>query len=169
MTTPNYLATGGVISGDYRYELTRDWADGPECTFVMLSPSTADAHADDPTIRRCVGFATSLGCGSLRVVNLYAIRATDPKIALSHPGRVGPENDYWLQCAALDSREDDAPIIAGWGVNAEPWRVDQVLTLPGMERLTCLGVTKDGHPRHPLYVRGSERPVPWRPAAVFHG
>ena len=47
MTTPNYLATGGVISGDYRYELTRDWADGPECTFVMLNPSTADAHADD--------------------------------------------------------------------------------------------------------------------------
>lgn len=157
-----YTTTGAVIDGKYRYELTRAWADGPECTFVMLNPSTADGHEDDPTIRRCVGFAKTLDCGSLRVVNLYAFRATNPRDVFRQDGRVGPENDYWISCALWDAAEVEAPVIAAWGANAEVWRVRAVLALPGADRLTALGVTKDGHPRHPLYLPSTARPEPWR-------
>lgn len=157
----DYIATGACIDGDFRYELTRSWGDGPVCTFIMLNPSTADADQDDPTIRRCVGFAKALGCGSLCVVNLYAYRATNPRDVFRQDGRVGPKNDYWLSVAAVYADVKDSPLIAAWGAHAEEWRVQHVLTLPGMQRLTALGVTKDGHPRHPLYLPASARPEPW--------
>lgn len=107
-----YIVTSASISGDYRYRLGRAWAGGPTCTFIMLNPSTADADQDDPTIRRCVGFAKALGCGALEVVNLYAYRATNPRDLLRQDERVGPENDYWLREAQLDppSRDDGAVI-----------------------------------------------------------
>lgn len=156
-----YIVTSASISGDYRYRLGRAWAGGPTCTFIMLNPSTADADQDDPTIRRCVGFAKALGCGALEVVNLYAYRATNPRDLLRQDERVGPENDYWLREAAQYAEAEGAPLIAAWGAHAEQWRTQQVLALPGMGRLAALGVTKDGHPRHPLYLPGSARPEPW--------
>lgn len=61
----------------YRYRLSRIWADGPRATFVMLNPSTADENKDDPTLRRCMGFARQWGLGGLSIVNLYALRATN--------------------------------------------------------------------------------------------
>jgi hypothetical protein len=156
-----YFGTGARLSdcGAYRYTLTRRWAnDGPTATFIMLNPSTADAEQDDPTIRRCLGFAKALGCGRLIVGNLYAYRATKPADLWLAADPVGPDNDATLAALA----DTDGPLIAAWGINAKPARVGAALTLLG-PKLTALGVTKQGAPRHPLYLPGTVRPTPFDP------
>lgn len=136
--------------GLYRYVLGRRWDDGlPECVFIMLNPSTADAVHDDPTIRRCIGFGQSLRCGAILVGNLYAYRATDPRdLFRAAEPTGGARNDAAL--AGLLCRGDY--VIAGWGVRARRERVSEFLRLPGAERITALAVTKGGAPRHPLYL-----------------
>lgn len=153
------LRASAVLSDDglYRYELTRTWSSAPSVSFVMLNPSTADASLDDPTIRRCIGFARSWGHGGIRVVNLYALRSTDPKALWGAPDPVGPDNDEYLRRAAVSG----GPLIAAWGGHARADRVAAVLALPGLEALQALGVTKAGQPRHPLYLRGDAAPSPW--------
>lgn len=157
------VARSARISADglYRYRLTRAWGDGEIAVFVMLNPSTADAAIDDPTIRRCIGFAKTWGMAGIEVVNLYAYRATNPAELWGADDPVGPDNDEFLTTAAFAR---PGPLVAAWGVNAKPPRVMEVLSLPGFDRLQCLGTTKDGYPRHPLYVRGDTRPQAW-PAA----
>jgi hypothetical protein len=157
------LMSDALISDDglYRYWLTRRWNTGPTATFVMLNPSTADAAIDDPTIRRCIGFAKAWGCGGLTVVNLYALRSTDPKGLWTAGDPVGPENDSHLSAFAVVASQLGWPLVAAWGANAKPDRVAQVLDLPGMAALTALGVTKDGAPRHPLYLRTDAQPMRW--------
>lgn len=148
--------------GVYRYELTRRWSFWsfrPYVTFVMLNPSTADAALDDPTIRRCIGFAKRWRMGGLAVVNLYAYRATSPKelVTAEHP--VGPDNDNAIHDACVGARA----VVAAWGATSggayHHKRIEQVLALYSGPWL-CLGKTKDGHPRHPLYVPALTRPEP---------
>lgn len=148
--------------GLYRYVLGRRWDENlPECVFIMLNPSTADATVDDPTIRRCINFAKSLGCGSLLVGNLYAFRATDPRDLFKAAEPTGGlRNDEAL--TELLGRGD---VIAGWGAHGKPERVAEVLRFPGAERISALALTKAGAPRHPLYVRGSATPATWRMTA----
>lgn len=155
---------GAHISDDgrYRYGLIRRWGDGTAATFVMLNPSTADGEQDDPTIRRCVGFARALGCDALLVVNLYAWRATKPEDLWTAEDPVGPENDYRLERHIRAAASADRPLVAAWGANAREDRVRAVIAMRGADRLTALGVTKDGAPRHPLYLPASARPTPWR-------
>jgi hypothetical protein len=152
-----YPSGRAYISDDglYRYSLDRQLVDDGEwtCTFVMLNPSTADAEQDDPTIRRCIRFAREWGYGRLKVVNLYALRATDPKQLWLADDPVGPENDHVLSLAFGGSDLT----IAAWGVHAKLERVAEIMAWPIRPRL-CLGVTKDGHPRHPLYVRADAEP-----------
>lgn len=148
--------------GAYRYWLTRDWTSGGKrAVFIMLNPSTADAIQDDPTIRRCIDFAKRFGCDGLLVVNLYALRSTDPDALWNHPDPVGPENDAHIQWALWAAEMSDAPVIAAWGANARQDRVDEVLELPGMLACQALGLTKAGQPRHPLYLRRDAELVPW--------
>jgi hypothetical protein len=99
--------------GAYRYSLSREWAPGPACTFIMLNPSTADADIDDPTIRRCIGFAKAWGFGGLAVVNLFAFRATSPKDMQSAAEPVGPAND----AAIADGVGLSTIAVAAWGVH----------------------------------------------------
>lgn len=148
-------------SGCYRYSLTRQWAQGGnQITFVLLNPSTADAHQDDPTIRRCLRFAQAWGFSALEVVNLFAYRATRPSLLRGARDPVGPENDAYL--AAATSRA--ALVLLAWGTHGGlANRHQAVLALLRAQRpaLHCLGLTRDGHPRHVLYlVRGSQ-PVPF--------
>ena len=157
------MSGDAIISpcGLYRYRLTRQWGDGPTAVFVMLNPSTADASQDDPTIRRCIGFAKREGCGSLLVVNLFAYRATDPD-GMFRLGvePVGDENDGHIADAMLGSA---GPVIAAWGGDKRAKvRVRDVRYMAGKigVRLLCLGKTKDGSPRHPLYVKGVAPLVP---------
>ena len=88
---------GAVSARVYRYLLTRRWGTVPAMVWIMLNPSTADAFAEDPTIRRCLIFAHREGCGGLTVVNLFALRSTDPKALTRHPDPVGPANDTFIR------------------------------------------------------------------------
>jgi hypothetical protein len=134
-------------SGQYRYRLDRRWSAGPTATFVLLNPSTADGEVDDPTLRRCMGFAKAWGCGGLVVVNLFALRTPDPKELGRAKDPVGPENDAYLR-AAVD--EADC-VVLGWGASGLGDRAESVLSwLP--RPLMCLGMTRGGAPRHPLYL-----------------
>lgn len=164
MLTTNGQGASAWFSGcrRYRYLLTRRRIvpGAPLATFVMLNPSTADAFEDDPTIRRCIGFARSWGL-NLRVVNLYGLRSTDPRELRRVDDPVGPHNDEHLADAAWCSWADNTPLVAAWGVHAKPERVAAVLALPHMDRLSALGVTKSGSPRHPLYLRGDSTLSPW--------
>ena len=137
-------------TGTYRYRLWRRWAEtGPRVVFVGLNPSTADAHRDDPTIRRCMGFARSWGCAELDVVNLFAWRATLPKDLRKAPAPIGPENDTVLLRL---TRQADL-LVASWGVHGA-WQSRGERVRSMVERpWQCLGRTLDGHPRHPLYPR----------------
>lgn len=156
-------SAGAWFSGceQYRYMLTRRWADGPTVTFVMLNPSTADARNNDPTIRRCLGYARAWGCGRLKVVNLYAYRSTKPAGLWKVEDPVGPENDAHLEDAAYVAARDRGLLVAAWGVHARPDRIVEVLAIPGMDRLMALGVTKAGAPRHPLMMRADAKLSPW--------
>ena len=109
-----------VLSDDGRYRYThgRRRAPGPLMGFVMLNPSTADAYADDPTIRRCVGFARREGLAGIEVVNLFAYRTPKPA-ALTAAGRggvdiVGPDNDTEIRRLAAD-RFGVPLVVAAWG------------------------------------------------------
>jgi hypothetical protein len=157
--------TGTAImspDGVYRYSLTRQLSSRPgrlkHCTWIMLNPSTATAEIDDPTIRRCIGFATSWECHALTVVNLFALRATDPTELAAHADPVGPENDGYIITAA----NLGGIVVAAWGVHGILHGRDRVVR-DLMKRygheLRCLGTTQGGFPRHPLYVKGDTQLV----------
>lgn len=138
----------------YRYALNRRWREGlPVAVWVMLNPSTADHEQLDPTIRRCVGFSKSWGCSGLIVVNAYALRSTDPKGLWREGDPVGPHNDLVLRKMAAHAA-DGAKVIAAWGANIKPDREREVYDLLRAHGpVYCLGTTKAGHPKHPLYLR----------------
>lgn len=140
--------------GTYRYELRRTWASGPVCGWIMCNPSTADAQADDPTIRRCVGFARSWGYAGIVVRNLYALRATDPRLLARHADPVGPDNDSSL----MDAVANEITVCAwgGHGRRGDPVR--SALADAGAA-LHFLAVTRAGVPRHPLYLPAGLTPV----------
>ena len=150
--------------GNYRYWLKRPCEfEHPErgtALFVMLNPSTADADIDDPTIRRCRGFAKRWGCNGLVVANLYALRATSPKDLSAASDPIGPENNWRLRGIL---REYET-VVCAWGANARKDRVDWfVKQLAPLNSLMCLGTTKSGAPRHPLYIKADQKLIPWAP------
>ncbi len=136
------------------------------CVFVMLNPSTADGKQDDPTIRRCVAFAKRLKFDRLEVINLFAHRATNPKelLALNHDDDpVGPNNLRQV-AAVLDGA---GLIVCAWG--AHGCHLGQDETMLGWladcdAPVVALDLTKDGHPRHPLYLRSDAEPRPFNGA-----
>lgn len=145
-----YLSQAAHISscGRYRYMLERAWGRGnARLLIVGLNPSTADALLDDPTIRRCVGFAKGLGYDGLLMGNLFAARSTSPSALASFEDPVGPENDEWL----LKLQNRARGTVAAWGNGGRlNGRSQQVLK--EMKNVSCFGVTNLGEPRHPLYL-----------------
>ncbi len=155
-----YIATAAEFSDDevYRYALMRQWGDGPCLAVIGLNPSTADADNDDPTIRRCVGFARTFGCGQLLMLNLFAYRAKDPSELLRANDPIGPLNDdrmkYYVERCPSDFR------VAAWGAGGVLLgRSESVSSF--LPPLQCMGVTKNGQPRHPLYLASKTRLAPW--------
>ena len=145
----------------YRLTLTRDLV-GPLCStgqprvlFVMLNPSTATATEDDPTIRRCIGFARREGGAALVVCNLFALRSTDPRALYEHEAPEGdPANIQTIEHEASRA----ALVVAAWGVHGalrgRGARIAELLREHGPRgRVVCLGRTKEGHPKHLLYIR----------------
>lgn len=150
-----FLERDAVISdcGKYRYLLRRTWDyDRIRVLFVMLNPSTADAKVDDPTIHSCVRLCRAWGYGSFEVINLFGLRATDPSELSKAHDVVGPDND---RIAAVAVERCDVPICA-WGAHkmAES-RASEIKNLITSRRPTvfCLGTTKGGAPKHPLYIK----------------
>lgn len=148
--------------GAYRYSLTRIWTDtGPRVTFVMLNPSKADEIRNDPTVARCERRARTLGFGAFQVTNIFAWRDTDPRAMRRAAHPVGLCNDDVLIEAAGWADH----VIAAWGVhgahrNRGP-EVARLLHGSGCA-LYHLGLSKAGHPRHPLYLPYSAQPVVWQ-------
>ncbi len=147
--------------GLYRWSLRRSWpgGDGRTVCFVMLNPSTADGIQDDPTIRRCIGFARSWGYSRLVVRNLFALRATRPAELLRRSDPVGGlAGDRALRRAVSAD-----VVVCAWGGRVPFGRDQRGLRLLSGQPLVCLGTTRDGSPRHPLYVRGDTLPRVFTP------
>lgn len=134
----------------YRYSLTRRWSDGPMVTFILCNPSTADAFKLDPTLTRALNLARREGAAAMTVVNIFALRATDPQVMRRHAEPIGRHND----AAILEATRNARTTIAGWGTHGEHRRrATDVLALLGEHPIHRMGPpTKAGHPRHPLYL-----------------
>ncbi len=163
------MKSGAVISecGLYRYRLWRVWEElQPIMVFVMQNPSTADANDDDPTIRKCIGFARKSSFGGIMVMNVFAYRATDEREMLNVADPIGPENEKHLlaarQCSLLTR------LVVAWGNRFGPKKkslfrsayCNAACILIG-QGPCCLGTTKSGDPKHPLFVPYSAPLVRW--------
>jgi hypothetical protein len=145
----------------YRYALTRTWdTGGRKVLFVMLNPSTATEVQNDPTVERCERRARALGFGAFRVCNIFAYRATDPRDMRAQADPNGPGNDT----AILEGADWADTVICAWGTHgAHHNRGAQVETLlrETGKPLFHLGLSKAGHPKHPLYIAYAHQPVTW--------
>ena len=144
----------------YRYLLTRVWASGPKALFIMLNPSTATEVQNDPTVERCERRARTLGFGAFRVTNIFAYRATDPKVMRAAADPVGPGND----AAILQSLDWADQVICAWGNHGlhldRGARVQALLQATGRP-LLHLGLTGQNQPKHPLYISCDQQPESW--------
>lgn len=162
----------------YRYSLGRVWSRrAPHLVIIGLNPSTADDRRDDPTIRRCVGFARQFGYGGLKVVNLFAYRSTEPDALRHAADPVGPDNSLAIRKAVGDclcslpvpGGTARVRVLCAWG--ARGVYLDQDLAvmdwLDGLDIETvCLGVTNNGSPKHPLYLPAGITPLSYHGRAA---
>ena len=152
---PELSASGAVFSpcDNYRYGLWKIWQpDLPLLMFIGLNPSTADARQDDPTIRRCTGFARRWKYGGVLVANLFGFRATRPADLFASPSPAGPDNKRWL--ANLSRRADK--VVAAWGNDGQRRLPADCLTAVN-KPLYCLRQNLTGAPAHPLYIPATAR------------
>ena len=148
----------------HRLELLRLWnADRNLCVFIGLNPSTADENEDDPTIRRCIRFADDWGYGGLLMLNLFSFRSTDPAGLRGHV----PDEEQNLDTLYkyIESKYTGI-VVAAWGTHAKVWGRNLLSDIHAKfpehrKKLHHLGTTKDGHPKHPLYLRADTKPVPF--------
>jgi hypothetical protein len=151
-------------NGLYRYRLERSWGESSTApvTWVMLNPSVADAHVDDPTLTHCVTFTRQAGWGRLVVVNLFGLRSTDPGALSSAEDPVGPENLDHVRAALQEA----GLIVAAWGAHPmalrSPIRLKLLDLAPVGVDVVCLGLAGGRHPRHPVRLGYSTPFVPFR-------
>ena len=145
----------------YRYTLTRTWDEGAgRVLFIMLNPSTATEVQNDPTVERCERRARALGFGAFQVTNIFAWRDTDPFQMRKAKDPIGPGNDAAILAGVAWADQ----VIAAWGTHgAHMNRGPQMTTLlQGTGKpLYTLGLSKHGHPKHPLYISYSQQPILW--------
>lgn len=149
---------------EYRFSLTRKVGEGDKrCCFIMLNPSTANATEDDPTVRRCIGFAKDLGYGVLEIVNLFAVRMTDSALLKNVREPIGLQNDGHVLLAAMSAARDGGIVICAWGAlggylgrDAKVCNLLEDNNIP----IHVLAMTKgDKQPRHPLYLKKTLKPI----------
>lgn len=171
---PTGMVRDAVLSpcGTYRFRLTRIWDPSrPGAVFVMLNPSTGDDKEDDPTIRRCIGFAQSWGCGRLDIVNLFAYRSPYPeKLWKAWDDGVDIIGDWHEHHeAAINDAGRGKKVVAAWGnrISGRPLGKSRALMMlfrvlqPATSTVYCLGLTNDGRPKHPLYLPADTPLVPY--------
>ncbi len=148
--------------GRYRHVLRRDWGDtgAPFVMFCMTNPSTAEHDVDDPTIRKDIHFTVMMGLASCVMVNVCDYRATDPKVLAT----VNPRSDLNVKFIVEMAGKADRIIVA-WGSLPKSLRryADDVKSALRGHQLYCMGKTKDGSPRHPLYLPKDLKPIPYTP------
>ena len=138
----------------WRYALWRVWApDEPYLAVIGLNPSTADEIQDDPTIRRCIGFAKRWGFGGYFMLNAFGYRATDPKVMKAAADPVGPGNDEAIRRITGGAGQ----VVAAWG-NHCPLDREQAVCRLIRQSVYCLGTTRSGRPKHPLYLPNETKP-----------
>jgi hypothetical protein len=173
---------GARFSDDrvYRYRLWRLWDKSkPKVVFVMLNPSTADEVKNDPTVERCHRrvLAMKSEYGGVEVVNIFALRSTDPRALYEHKMPIGEmtaiqtssggtyeqANDAFIRVALINA----GMVVCGWGNHGahlgRGLRVRSILQAESKVRgfkLMCLKMTKAGQPQHPLYVGYKTQPIP---------
>lgn len=151
----------------YRYALARIWDDhGTMLVVVGLNPSTADHEVTDPTLRKLLHFAKRDGYGGLILVNVFAYRATNP-VSLRDETRAGryPIGEHNQE---VIRRALEMPLlaraVAAWGkprwTSLAP-AFAKARTNGSRREWHCFGVTKGGHPRHPLYLKNDTKVRPW--------
>lgn len=149
--------SGAVLSYDkkYRYALWRRWDPTLKTImFIMLNPSTADETKNDPTIHKCMEYAKRWGYGTLLVGNVYAYRSSDPRVLSTIQNPIGELCDSYIYEMAKHSDM----IIAAWGNNIiSDNRVNAIRAITG--KLYCLEKSKSRHPKHPLYLRKTLKPI----------
>lgn len=164
------MGSGAYFSVDrvYRYRLWRYWNEGEAAlVFIMLNPSTADEVDSDATITRCILRAKRMGYGGLEVVNIFALRATDPAVLYSHRAPVGEENDGHIRGVCETAMHKGGQIILGWGRHgAIGGRGEAVRRMLDDRQIDtyALVLNKDGSPKHPLYIPLDHEPIhisPW--------
>lgn len=146
--------------GAFRLHLWRQWSDDAPLVIFGLNPSTATAHVDDPTIRRCIGFGRTLGFGRLDMVNLFAFRATDPRDLRRAGYQIGDGNDDAIRETVARAVRDGGEVCCAWGARGTGLaRVADVLDIVRSvgARPMCFAVTKGGQPQHPLFVPSDRR------------
>ena len=142
----------------YRYLLWRIWNKKlPTLTVIGLNPSTADETIDDPTVRKCMGYARAWNYGGLYMTNLFAFRSTDPKGMLRESKPIGPRNDTAIRRAC----DKSIRVLAAWGVHGSYLARDEevIQAITPEHDLYCLAVTKEGYPKHPLYIKKKTKPI----------
>jgi len=159
----SFLVDNATFSPDrvHRYDLVRILGSSKKIVnFIGLNPSTADETKNDPTVRRCIGFAEAWGAGTLVVTNIFAFRATDPKVMKEATDPVGCDNDFALRRWAVKADV----VVAAWGNHGAFMSRGQGVTelLADVADLHALGLTKGGHPKHPLYLAKNLVLFRWR-------
>lgn len=174
---PQSIDSGATFSADrrYRYNLWRRWSDEPMLMVIGLNPSTADEHANDPTVRRCIDYAKRWGLGGLHMMNLFAFRATNPAVMRAHYTALGArgglrevllENleEHIIPIGQRVHQNDGGALLAAWG----HWGAFLSMSQTAVSRIAqegipvaCLGLTQSGQPRHALYLLKGAQPVPF--------
>lgn len=136
----------------YRYTLGRKWSNNGICLFILLNPSTADAFKLDPTITRAYNLSKRLGYGELIILNIFAIRGSNPDIIKDVADPVGTLNNYYIKKTV---KKSDL-IILGWGnhgkINNRSSEIINIINKIGKE-YHVLDINKSGEPKHPLYTK----------------
>lgn len=167
----------------YRYTLWRDWSEELKNSgvfftedpyaayhigtpdsyvqFIGLNPSTADENLDDPTIRRCIGFSKAWGFGAFCMTNLFAFRATDPKVMKNCDSPETPDLSLTNRQHIMSIASEAGLVIAAWGTHGSHMGLgaDTILCFNQNKiKIHHLGLNADGTPKHPLYLKSSTLP-----------
>lgn len=155
------ISSDAIFSEDkrYRYLLMREWDHNkPALMIIGLNPSTADETKNDPTIRRCIGFAKIWGYGKLFVTNLFAFRATYPEQLFISKNPIGVENDSWIKKISKDADK----IVLAYGNHGKfNERHNEILKI--IKDPYCIKKSKNDMPMHPLYLKYTKFPIKYHP------
>ena len=157
------IKTKAIFSdcGRYRFLLSKEWGNLPPLIFIMLNPSTATEMKNDPTVERCEQRARRMGFGGVTILNLFALRSTDPRQLYLQPDPIGRAfND-----ALILENTQEGTIICGWGTHGNHLGRGETVRWMLFDRgrtLHHLGLNRDGTPKHPLYRGYDINPQEWR-------